>query len=85
MLVCPKLKRGGESALTDPTDTSDTVFAEIGVKKGNYRNYTQSSEPLVTRINTGYYRQSVGFITTCEKWVGKNPFFGTRFNRSDPL
>jgi hypothetical protein len=47
------------------TDTSDTVSVGNTGNCGNYRNCSLSSESLVTRSNTGYYRGSVVFIGTC--------------------
>jgi hypothetical protein len=48
------------------TDTGDNVLVGNVGNCGNCRNYSLSSESLVTRSNTGYYRRSVGFIDTCK-------------------
>jgi len=61
----------------DDEDEEEKLFGENPVNSGNYRNCTRRSESLVTRSNTGYYHASAGVITTCRKWVGKSPFFGT--------
>src|SRR5216683_8047075 len=47
------------------TDTSDTVLRGNPGNERNHRNSSQTSNLLVTRTNTGYYRGSVGFTSTC--------------------